>query len=63
VPRIDDVDFVSRLVFDPSRGPTTPTGPVCLPVPQRALGRHQVRLKPTLSDAARARAVAWCATR
>ena len=58
VPRVDDVDFVSRLVFDPSRGPTTPKARFAYLFPNERSAVIQVRLKPDLSDAERAEAVA-----
>jgi hypothetical protein len=57
-PRIDDPDFVSALVFDPSRGATTPKARFAYLFPSRDSAAIQVRLKPNLSDAQRSRAIA-----
>ena len=54
-PRLDDPDFVSTLVFDPSRGATTPKARFAYLFPSSESAAIQVRLKPGLSDA-RARA-------
>ena len=57
LPRLDDPDFVSALVFDPQRGATTPKARFAylFPSPQAAV--IQVRLKPDLSEAERRRAI------
>ena len=57
-PRLDDADFVSTLVFDPSRGATTPKARFSYLFPSPRSAAIQVRLKPDLSDAERARATA-----
>jgi hydrophobe/amphiphile efflux-3 (HAE3) family protein len=57
-PRLDDADFVSTLVFDPSRGATTPKARFSYLFPSVRSALIQVRLKPDLSDAERARATA-----
>ena len=57
-PRLDDADFVSTLVFDPSRGATTPKARFSYLFPSPRSAAIQVRLKPGLSDAERARATA-----
>jgi uncharacterized protein len=57
-PRLDDADFVSTLVFDPSRGATTPKARFSYLFPSARSALIQVRLKPDLSDADRARATA-----
>ncbi len=62
VPRVDDVDFVSRLVFDPSRGPTTPKARFAYLFPNERSAVIQVRLKPGLPDTERAEAVALVRT-
>ncbi len=58
LPSVSDPNFISALFFDPSRGATTPKARFAymLPSPRSAL--IQVRLKPGLSDAQRADAVA-----
>ncbi|HTE61222.1 MAG TPA: MMPL family transporter [Solirubrobacteraceae bacterium] len=55
-PRLDDPDFVSTLVFDPSRGPTTPKARFAYLFPSSDSAAIQVRLKPGLSDRERERA-------
>ena len=57
-PRLDDPDFVSTLVFDPSRGATTPKARFAYLFPSPASAMIQVRLKPGLGDAERERATA-----
>ena len=57
-PRLDDPDFVSTLVFDPSRGATTPKARFAYLFPSSESAAIQVRLKPGLSDAERERATA-----
>src|SRR3954452_7857298 len=57
-PRLDDPDFVSALVFDPARGARTPKARFAYLFPSRDSAAIQVRLKPNLSDAQRARAIA-----
>ena len=63
LPRLNDPDFVSALVFDPQRGATTPKARFAylFPSPQAAV--IQVRLKPDLSEAERRRAIESCAAR
>jgi hydrophobe/amphiphile efflux-3 (HAE3) family protein len=55
-PQLDDPDFVSTLVFDPSRGPTTPKARFAYLFPSPNSAAIQVRLKPGLSDSQRERA-------
>jgi uncharacterized protein len=55
-PRLDDPDFVSTLVFDPSRGATTPKARFAYLFPSSQSAAIQVRLKPELSDRQRERA-------
>ena len=55
-PRLDDPDFVATLVFDPSRGATTPKARFAYLFPSSESAAIQVRLKPDLSDAERERA-------
>jgi hydrophobe/amphiphile efflux-3 (HAE3) family protein len=57
LPRIDDPDFVSALVFDPARGATTPKARFAYLFPNRRSAVIQVRLKPDLSEAQRRRAI------
>jgi hydrophobe/amphiphile efflux-3 (HAE3) family protein len=55
-PRLDDPDFVATLVFDPSRGATTPKARFAYLFPSSDSAAIQVRLKPGLSEAERERA-------
>ena len=57
LPRLDDPDFVSALVFDPARGATTPKARFAYLFPNSRSAVIQVRLKPTLSEAQRRRAI------
>ena len=57
LPRLDDPDFVSALVFDPARGATTPKARFAYLFPNRRSAVIQVRLKPDLSEAQRRRAI------
>jgi hydrophobe/amphiphile efflux-3 (HAE3) family protein len=57
LPRIDDPDFVSALVFDPQRGATTPKARFAYLFPNSRSAVIQVRLKPDLSEAQRRRAI------
>jgi hydrophobe/amphiphile efflux-3 (HAE3) family protein len=56
VPKLNDPNFVSALVFDPSRGATTPKARFAYLFPSSRAAMIQVRLKPDLSDAQRERA-------
>ncbi len=58
LPSIDDPEFVSALVFDPSRGATTPKARFAYLFPSAESALIQVRLKPDLSDVERTEAVA-----
>jgi uncharacterized protein len=57
LPRIDDPDFVSALVFDPARGASTPKARFAYLFPNAHSAVIQVRLKPDLSEAQRRRAI------
>ena len=57
LPSVDDPEFVSALVFDPSRGATTPKARFAYLFPSEESALIQVRLEPGLSDAARDEAV------
>src|SRR4051794_24896283 len=57
VPRIDDPDFVSQLVFDPARGSTVPKSRFAYLFPSSRSALVQVRLRPDLSDAQRDRTI------
>ena len=57
LPRIDDPDFVSTLVFDPSRGSKTPKARFAYLFPNSKSAVIQVRLKPDLTEAQRRRAI------
>jgi len=58
LPRLDDPDFVSALVFDPARGATTPKARFAYLFPNANSAVIQVRLRPDLSEAERSRATA-----
>jgi uncharacterized protein len=57
LPRLDDPDFVSTLVFDPSRGSKTPKARFAYLFPNSKSAVIQVRLKPDLTEAQRRRAI------
>ena len=57
-PRLDDPDFVSALVFDPSRGASVPKARFAHLFPSASSALIQVKLEPGLSDAQRERATA-----
>jgi uncharacterized protein len=57
LPRLDDPDFVSALVFDPARGATTPKARFAYLFPNSHSAVIQVRLKPDLTQAQRRRAI------
>jgi hydrophobe/amphiphile efflux-3 (HAE3) family protein len=56
-PRLDDPDFVARLVFDPARGAATPKARFAYLFPTSRSAAIQVRLRPNLPDAERRRAI------
>jgi predicted RND superfamily exporter protein len=58
VPRPDNIDFVSQLVFDPARGVNEPKTRFAYLFPSSKAAMIQVRLRPNLSDARRKEAVA-----
>ncbi|MEA2135965.1 MAG: uncharacterized protein QOC68_3874, partial [Solirubrobacteraceae bacterium] len=57
LPRLDDPDFVSALVFDPARGATTPKARFAYLFPNARSAVIQVRLKPDLTEVQRRRAI------
>jgi hydrophobe/amphiphile efflux-3 (HAE3) family protein len=57
-PRLDNPDFVSTLVFDPTRCATCPKARFAYLFPNQRSAVIQVRLKPTLSDDEREAAIA-----
>jgi predicted RND superfamily exporter protein len=57
VPRLNDPSFVSALVFDPSRGATTPKARFAYLFPNSNSSIIQVRLRPDISDAQRRHAI------
>ncbi|MDP9386245.1 MAG: MMPL family transporter, partial [Actinomycetota bacterium] len=57
IPRVDDPDFVSTLVFDASRGATVPKARFAYLFPNSRSAIIQVRLKPDLTEAQRAEAI------
>jgi hydrophobe/amphiphile efflux-3 (HAE3) family protein len=58
LPRLDDPDFVSTLVFDPARGASTPKARFAYLFPNAHSAVIQVRLRPELSEAQRGHAIA-----
>ena len=58
LPQINDPDFVSQLVFDPSQGATTPKARFAYLFPNSKSAIIQVRFKPDLSEEDRAKAIA-----
>src|SRR5947209_8213690 len=58
VPRINDPDFVSELVFDATKPVGTPKARFAYLFPNRDSALVQVRLRPRLSDGQRAAAIA-----
>jgi predicted RND superfamily exporter protein len=57
-PRLNDPDFVYQLVFDPTRGARTPKARFSYLFPSSTSALISVRLKPGLSGAQRAHAIA-----
>jgi hydrophobe/amphiphile efflux-3 (HAE3) family protein len=57
VPSIDNIDFVSQLVFDPSRGVGQPKARFAYLFPSANAALIQIRMKPTLSEDEREEAV------
>jgi predicted RND superfamily exporter protein len=57
LPSVNDPNFVSALVFDPSRGATTPKARFAYLFPSRDSALIQVRLKPGLTEVQRAAAI------
>src|SRR3954464_11643043 len=58
VPRVNDPNFVSRLVFDPAKRTGTPKARFAYLFPTANSALVSVRLKPTLSETQRSRAIA-----
>ena len=57
IPRLNDPDFVSQLVFDPRRGVSVPKARFAYLFPTRRSALVQVRLRPGLSEARRDRTI------
>jgi hypothetical protein len=57
-PRLDDPQFVSRVVFDDARGPGVPKARFAYLFPNKDAALVQVRLRPGLGEAARRDAIA-----
>ena len=57
IPSLDNIDFVSQLVFDPSRGVGQPKARFAYLFPSDNAALIQIRLKPTLSEAEREEAI------
>jgi uncharacterized protein len=58
VPQIDSKPFISQIVFDPARGADVPKARFAYLFPSRDAALIQVRLRPELTSAQRARAIA-----
>jgi hydrophobe/amphiphile efflux-3 (HAE3) family protein len=58
LPRLNDPDFVSQLVFDPRRGVSVPKARFAYLFPTARSALVQVRLRPGLSEAQRDRTIA-----
>jgi len=58
IPQLDSKPFISQIVFDPTRGADVPKARFAYLFPSRDAALVQVRLKPQLSSAQRARAIA-----
>lgn len=56
-PRIDDTEFVSRVVFDPSKEAGTPKQRLAYLFPNRDASLITIRMRPDLSDSERERAI------
>ncbi len=59
LPRIDDPQFISQIVFDSTRGVNQPKARFAYLFPTADSALIQVRLKAGLSDAQQAQAIAW----
>ncbi|MDP9344665.1 MAG: MMPL family transporter, partial [Actinomycetota bacterium] len=57
VPNLNDPQFVSRIVFDDTRGPGVPKTRFAYIFPNKTSSLIQVRMKPGLSEGERARAI------
>jgi len=57
LPSLSDPAFIAQVVFDPARGSDVPKARFAYLFPSRDAALVQVRLRPGLSDAARARAI------
>jgi hydrophobe/amphiphile efflux-3 (HAE3) family protein len=57
-PQLNDPQFVSRIVFDDTKGPGVPKGRFAYVFPNKNSGLIQVRLRPDLDEAQRDRAIA-----
>lgn len=57
LPSLDNTQFVSQLVFDPSRGTGEPKARFAYLFPSKDAALVQVRLRPELSESARGRAL------
>jgi hydrophobe/amphiphile efflux-3 (HAE3) family protein len=59
IPRIDDTQFIRQVVFDPTRGADQPKARFSYLFPSSSSALIQARLKPGLSAAQQASAIAW----
>jgi hydrophobe/amphiphile efflux-3 (HAE3) family protein len=57
LPQLNDPDFVSTLVFDPTRGPGVPKARFAYLFPNKDSALIQIRLRPDLSEAERTHAI------
>ena len=57
LPRLDDPNFVSRVVFDSRRAGSNPKAKLAFLFPNRSAAQIIVRLRPDLTDAERGRAI------
>jgi hydrophobe/amphiphile efflux-3 (HAE3) family protein len=59
LPRIDDQQFISSVVFDPTRGANQPKARFSYLFPTAGSALIQVRLKSSMSPARQAQAISW----
>ena len=58
-PRIDNQQFVSQIVFDPTRGPNEPKARFSYLFPTAKSALIQIRLKSSLTPAQQSQAISW----
>jgi uncharacterized protein len=59
IPRIDDSQFIQQIVFDPLRGLNQPKARFAYLFPTAGSALIQARLRPNLTSAQQAQAIAW----